>query len=146
MRNTKNKSSGFTLIELVIAMVIAAILAAIAIPSYSNYVRKSRRTEAKTALLDMASLEERLYSTTNTYSSTPSDLGYAGTLPITVGSGYYTVNVTSAPATNVNPATYTLTASAVLDQLKDTNCQTFAVNQQGVQTATPDTTPPSCWH
>ena len=67
---------GFTLIELVIAMVIVSILAALAIPSYSAYVRKSRRTDAKNALLDMASLEERFFTTNNTYSSTPSDLGY----------------------------------------------------------------------
>jgi len=43
---------GFTLIELVVTMVIIAILAAIAIPSYTSYVRKGRRTDAKSALLD----------------------------------------------------------------------------------------------
>jgi type IV pilus assembly protein PilE len=68
---------GFTLIELIIAMVIAAVLAAIAIPAYSNYVRKARRADAKSALLDLASLEERYYSTQNAYSATATDLGYA---------------------------------------------------------------------
>src|ERR1700682_1711337 len=84
---------GFTLIELVVAMVIAAILSAIAIPAYSNYVRKARRAEAKTALLDLASLEERYFSTQNIYSASWSDLGYSGASgsSISVGSNYYTV-------------------------------------------------------
>ena len=59
-------------------MVIAAILAAIAIPAYSNYVRKAHRTEAKSAVLDIASLEERWFSTNNSYTDVPSNLGYTG--------------------------------------------------------------------
>src|ERR1700692_3674911 len=84
------RRKGFTLVELVVTMVIAAILAAIAIPAYSNYVRKARRADAKSALLDLASLEERFYSTQNIYSSTSTDLGYAA-FPATVGSGYYQI-------------------------------------------------------
>jgi type IV pilus assembly protein PilE len=151
MRDHKSKSSGFTLIELVIAMVIAAILAAIAIPSYSNYVRKARRTEAKTALLDMASLEERFFSTNNTYSQLVSDLGYvangSGTNSTNLASGYYTVTVTVAAATTLNPATYSMTANVVptTDQNKDSNCASFTLTNQGAQSASPDTTPASCW-
>jgi type IV pilus assembly protein PilE len=148
MRDYKMKSSGFTLIELVIAIVIAAILAAIAIPSYSNYVRKARRTEAKTVLLDMASLEERYFSTNNQYSQTPADLGYSGAFPIISSTGYYSIAISNFnAATPLNPATYTLTATAVstTDQAKDATCQTFSVTQSGVQAATPDTTPPTCW-
>ncbi len=80
------KARGFTLIELLIAMVIVAILASIAIPSYQAYVLRSHRTDAKSALLDMASLEERFFSTNNTYSQTPTDLGYTGAVvPFTIG-------------------------------------------------------------
>jgi type IV pilus assembly protein PilE len=151
-RNTRKtrktrKTKGFTLIELVIAMVIAGILAAIAIPAYSNYVRQSRRTDAKTALLDLASLEERYFSTANVYSQSPSDLGYPGaTWPVTVGSGYYTVSQTAfAAATTTNPASYSFTATAIGDQAKDAQCQTFTVTSTGVQSATPDPTN-TCWH
>jgi len=147
MQSMQRKSSGFSMIELVVAMVITAILAAIAIPAYSNYVRQSRRTDAKTALLDMASLEERYFSVNNTYSANPADLGYAA-YPATVGSGYYTV---AAPvvvaATTTAPATFTLTANviATTDQAKDTQCQQFQLTSAGLQTATPDPNG-SCWH
>ncbi|MGA2842497.1 MAG: type IV pilin protein [Steroidobacteraceae bacterium] len=139
------KSAGFSLIELAVAMVIVAIIAAIAIPSYSNYALQSHRTDAKTALLDLASLEERYYSVNNTYTLTPANLGYTA-FPQTVGSGYYQVNVTNVnpPALNT-PATYTLTATAIGTQTKDTLCTSFTLNQQGVQTSS-DTVNNSCWH
>jgi type IV pilus assembly protein PilE len=147
MRSKFRKLSGFTLIELVVTMVIAAILAAIAIPAYSNYVLKAHRTEAKTALLDLASLEERYFSVNNAYTATPANLGYtafgAGT---TIGSGYYSI---AAPvvtgATPGVPATYSLSATAVGYQLKDTQCQSFTLTQAGVQAATPDPSN-TCWH
>src|SRR5271167_3137048 len=92
----KMSVSGFTLIELVITMAIVAVLATVAVAAYTSQVQKSRRTDARSALLDLAGREEKLFSTNNAYSATPSDLGYApvGTpFPISVGSGYYTVNV-----------------------------------------------------
>src|SRR3569833_3370251 len=80
-------AKGFTLVELLTAMVIVAILMAVAIPSYRAQTQKSRRTEAKTALLDLASREEHFNSTNSAYSSTPSDLGYPGAWPIKGGGG-----------------------------------------------------------
>jgi type IV pilus assembly protein PilE len=146
---------GFTLVELMITVVIVSILAAIAIPSSSSYVQKSRRTEAKSALLTMASLEERYFSTNNTYSATPSDLGYpAGTaLPFTIGSGYYQITglavvAATAPA-NANsvgtPASYTITATPTPGnpQASDTGCTSFTISSTGQQTATG--TYPTCW-
>src|SRR5216683_1422861 len=92
------ESGGFTLVELV----IVAILASIAIPAYNAQIRKSRRTEAKTALLDLAGREERYFNAntgTNAYTDVPALLGYAATMPqmqnYPVGSGYYTVTVTA---------------------------------------------------
>jgi type IV pilus assembly protein PilE len=144
----EHRDRGFTLVELVVAMVIVAVLAAIAIPSYSIYVLKSHRTEAKSALLDLASLEERYFSTAGTYSLNPTDLGYnypAGTT-FPVGTGYYNitniaVNVAIAPTAlspGGTPATYSITASAtaVGQQTNDTSCATFSINSAGQQTAT----------
>ena len=145
---TNRKSSGFTLSELIGAMVIAAIRAAIAIPAYSNYVRQARRTDAKSALLDMASLEERYFSVNNAYTANPASLGYSG-FPQVVGSGYYQVILpVVTPATTTAPATYALEADAVpgSDQMKDqcTQYQLNSVGTQGVGTSAGSIT--TCWH
>ena len=134
---SRDESAGFSLTELLVALVIGAILFSVAIPSYNGQVRKSRRTDARTALLDLAGREERLYATTNAYSSTPSALGYTAAgdaFPMSVGSGYYQIAV----AANVGPpATFTLTATPIagMGQENDTDCVSFAVDQAGRQTA-----------
>ena len=66
----KNKSSGFTLIELMIAVAIVGILAAIAYPQYVEYVRKGRRAECRSALLVGAQKMEKFYSNNNQYPTT----------------------------------------------------------------------------
>ena len=136
------RSDGFTLIEIVVAMLIIAILGTIALSSYINQSRKSRRTEARTALLDLAGREERNFSTRNAYSQLQDELGYSATaatpFPVTVGSGYYSVNVTvtaAVPGPPSVPASYTITATAIGDQLKDTACRTFTLDSTGLQTA-----------
>jgi type IV pilus assembly protein PilE len=150
-RARARRDRGFTLVELIVAMVILATLAAIAIPSYSIYVLKSHRTEAKSALLDLASLEERYFSTAGTYSNNPPDLGYTGAAGVAfpVGSGWYNVLVSVNPAIPPapplspagTPATYTITATAIGQQLPDAACATFTINSAGLQTATS----PDCW-
>jgi type IV pilus assembly protein PilE len=147
--------AGFTLIELMVTVVIATILISIAIPAYTNQVQKGRRTDAKTALLDLASREERFFSANNTYSQTASDLGYGpvGTpFPITINSGYYSVNVTTVAAVVTagnppQPAQYTITATPLGTQANDANCATFSLDQSGKQTATGSATASAdCWH
>jgi type IV pilus assembly protein PilE len=128
--------AGFTLIELMIAVVVVAILFAIAVPSYETEVQKSRRTDAKTAVLDLATREQRYFSVKSKFTASPQDLGYgnaAATFPMTVGSGYYSVNV-NAPA-GANPPTFTVTATATGTQTADTACQTFTVDNTGLQQA-----------
>jgi type IV pilus assembly protein PilE len=136
---------GFTLVELIVAMVILATLAAIAIPSYNSYVLKSHRTEAKSALTDLASMEERYFSVNNSYTTVPSNLGYSqAAAPFNIGTdGYYqvqqqiTVNAATAPTgtTAGSPATYLITAVAVGNQANDTACATFTISSTGQQTA-----------
>ena len=85
---------GFTLIELMITVAVIGILATIAATSYSSQVMQSRRTDARSALMDLAGREEKLFSVTNAYGNTPAALGYSGTaFPQQVGSNYYSVNV-----------------------------------------------------
>ena len=137
---------GFTLVELIVAMVILSILAAIAIPSYSQYVLKSHRTEAKAALMDAASLEERYFSTSNLYTQNPIQLGYGvATTPVPVGTGYYIISIINAfpptvPTAAVpggTPATFNITAVPAPGsmQVKDTACASFTIDSTGKQTA-----------
>ncbi|MGP8096220.1 MAG: type IV pilin protein [Steroidobacteraceae bacterium] len=143
-RTHRRRSGGMTLIELVIVMVIVAIMASIAIPSYNSYVLKSHRTEAKTALLDLASMEERYFSTQNVYSLLTTDLGYFGAWPVTVGRGYYQVQapvvVPAVPPTAAipggTPATFSVTALPIGVQLSDAACASFTITSAGVKTAT----------
>jgi type IV pilus assembly protein PilE len=132
----RRRAGGFTLIELMVTVAIAAVLASIALPSYLSSVRKSHRTEARTALLNLASLTERMYSTTNSYLNgaalLPTDVGYSGTAwPINVGSNYYSVNATVTATT----FTFTATPATGSSQVSDTKCASFSVDQTGKQTA-----------
>jgi type IV pilus assembly protein PilE len=145
------KARGFTLIELMIAVLVAAILVGIAVPTYNAQTRKSRRTEAKTALLDIASREERYNSTYTTYSSTAADLGYAS-LPATVGTGYYQVTVlacaTACGADAGKGPFYLLTATPVTGkpQAKDTECGAFTLDNTGTQGITGTGSAATCWN
>ena len=134
------RARGFTLIELMITVVIASILMSIALPLYQHQLRESRRTDARSALLDLASREERYYAMNNAYTSTASDLGYTGwgsSNPI--GSGYYYLSQpTIAAATATSTATFTLVAQPEpgKGQDQDSDCQTFTVTQTGQETST----------
>ena len=147
-KSMRKISKGFTLIELMVAVAVVAILGTIAMSTYTKQVQKSRRTDARSAILDLAGREEKLFSTTNAYSDKPVDLGYgvaADVWPLTIGSGYYqvTVQVTVPPAPN--PPTYLITATTFGTQVKDTTCATLSVDQLGSQTATPAANAAECW-
>lgn len=70
-------STGFTLIELMIVVAIVGILAAIAYPSYQEYVLRGNRSEAQALLNDAAARQERYYTQNNTYADTTAKLGYS---------------------------------------------------------------------
>lgn len=136
--------AGFTLIELMIVVAIIAVLALIAIPTYQSYILKSRRTVAKTSLLDLAAREEKYYSTNNTYTNKPAALGYTSTnFPLAVpntADNYYQLNVTAASTTAFSAA-----ATPQGPQAKDP-CATYNINQLSVQSNTGNTTASSrCW-
>jgi len=130
---------GFTLLELMIVVAIVGILAAIAFTVYSAQVQKARRTDARTAVLDLAGREERFFSVANNYSQTPTDVGYAGLFPQVVGSGYYNLGVTVpdpnfVAAGGVGPS-YVITATAINQQIADSSCASFSINQLGKQSS-----------
>jgi type IV pilus assembly protein PilE len=134
--NRITRARGFTLIELMITVIVATILITIAVSTYGSQVRKSRRTDAKTAVLDLAGREERNYSTTNTYAAVPASLGYTGAaFPIVVGDGYYNLNVAVVAAAPGVPASFTITATPIGTQVSDAQCASFSVTDLGVQSA-----------
>ena len=63
------RQSGFTLIEVMIVTAVVALLAALAYPSYTDSVRKGRRAEGRTALLELMQQQERFMTQRNTYAS-----------------------------------------------------------------------------
>jgi type IV pilus assembly protein PilE len=149
--------AGFTLIELMVVVVIATILLSIAIPSYMQQMRQSRRTEAKTAILDLAGREESFFSTNGSaYTNSAANLGY--TTFASIGSGYYSIAVCVANATGATPAcdpnanppaapSYYITATPIagLSQSADAQCTSFSVDSTGQQFATGTGGNALCW-
>ncbi len=134
---------GFTLIELMIVVVIIGILAAIGYPSYRQYVYKSRRSDAKTALLQIQLAEEKWRANNTSYTATLSNLGFTAVGGVYYSPDqYYTLTVPTATAT-----AYTLTATYTGKQTADTACKTLSIDQSGVKTATDsaDAVTTNCW-
>ena len=160
----KRRAGGFTLVELMIVVAIATILFSIAIPTYIAQVRQSRRTDAKTALLDLAGREESFFSTNGSdYTNLAGSLGYTG-WPVKTPSGYYTISFAAGagascvaaqgaalgcdPNPNApNGPSYYLIATPVAgtSQAGDTQCTSFAVDSIGNQYATGTYTSAQCW-
>lgn len=135
---------GVTLMELMIVTVIVAVLAMVGLPSYRQYMMRTHRTEAKSALLRLAANEERFYLQNNIYTADVTALGFnaAGDSE----NGVYTIAVGAADA-NTFQATATPTAGGGtngVNQSTDADCQTFTINALGVRTATPDPNG-RCW-
>lgn len=121
---------GFTLIEIVIVVAIIAILAAIALPSYRDYIVQSRRTDVQAALLEISQYMERQYASSNSYpSSIPSTLT-ART------SAYYAVTL----ATGSGAQAYVVQAVPTGGQA-DSKCGTLSVSHTGAKS--PSTA--GCW-
>lgn len=135
----KRRALGFSLIELMIAVAIAGIIAAIAYPAYMSSIRKSNRTEAKTELMDIVQRLQRCYTTYGKFNdvdkcSVYKDLDDGGIL--SRGKNFYQITISNASAT-----TYTLTATAVSEpQLSDSGCTVLTVDETGITTPAAN-----CW-
>ena len=139
----RRQSQGITLIELMVVVTVIAALGVIAIPSYRQYSMRAQRTEAKSALLQLATNQERFYLQNNTYSNNLAALGFpAGT----TDKGVYTLNILVANA-NTFQAVATPTPGGGIngvDQTADVDCAQFTINAQGLRTALPDPNN-QCW-
>jgi type IV pilus assembly protein PilE len=145
------KRNGFTLVELMITVAVVAILAMIAIPSYTQYIRRGNRTDAtKTLTLDAQALE-RCYSQTFSYAPC-AGVPVAG-VPTASVEGKYTVTIsipdTSAGAPAPPAPSYLISAVPLApSQVADTACALFTLNTsntQYAQTSAAAANTQTCW-
>ena len=127
------------MVEVVIACACVAILSALAYPSYVNTVQKSRRSDAKSALVGAAGQLERYFTERNTYTTATLGTGTNAVYPSTSLNGYYTLTLTNTTAT-----TYTLSAVPAGQQSSDP-CGTFTYTAQGAKGVSGTLAVGDCW-
>ena len=113
------KQQGFNLIELLIVIVIVSILAAIALPSYQESVRKSNRSDGQAHLFEAASRMERYFYKNNIYHTDLTELGYSATTAVASPEGHYNLSVLAATASCPIATCYKLQATALNNQVPD---------------------------
>ena len=132
------RQGGFTLVGLITAISIVAILTMIAVPNYYDYMQRARRGEAKTALLRLATNQERFYFQNDTYTSDLTQLGFVSDQ---TESGNYQITVASADTLGFQATAVPTPGSA---QVNDVDCTQFSIDDQSVRDATPDPKG-DCW-
>lgn len=127
------KISGFTLIELMIAVVVVAILVAVAVPSYRSYTVKGNRAAAQSYLMTIAQLQQQYLLDARAYATTQTALNLAA--PTNV-STYYTV--TDPFTVGTAPNSFTITATPIGAQAND-SCGALSIDNLG------NKLPANCW-
>ena len=130
-------AGGFTLIELMVVVAVVAILASIALPSYQEQIRKSRRAQAKSDLVEYPQMAERFFTVNNTY------VGFAlpaAQSPREAGStARYNLALTTQTAT-----AFVITATATGPQASD-RCRNLSLSNTGLKTESGAATLAECW-
>lgn len=143
------RRSGFSLIELMIALLVVGVLAAVAVPGYQSYIRSAYRAEARIALQEAAQWMERHFSMTQSY-ATSSQGGAINNAALTAaglavtpraGAVRYNISFSAGPTAT----TYTLQAVPTGGQAADTLCGTLTLNQQQVRGISGSGTVADCW-
>lgn len=137
--NAKRAMTGVTLLELMVVVVILGVLTAIAYPSYTAFVDRAKRNEAKGALLQVATNQEKLYLQSNTFTTDLTALGLSTSPVFRTDSGAY--DVTISEFSNLSNS-FTATATYLLAGQEKNKCLTYTIDASGSRTSGPDT---DCW-
>jgi len=137
---SRQRQSGFTLIEMMIVVAIIAIIAAIAYPAYQNFLLRARRADGQEFLQRIASAQERFYTNRNRYTT---DLDTAAGLGLganTSEAGHYAVRAVVAG----DGQTFTLTAYPEPTQSND-QCANLTLNNVGARGYSGADSNGRCW-
>jgi type IV pilus assembly protein PilE len=145
MKLGKNREAGFTIIEVMIVVVIIAVLGAVALPAYNDYILRSRLAEAYANLGELSTKLEQYYQDNRTYAGACTASGTVANLPTAANSKYFTISCPVA----------TLTATGFVVQAVGNAANvagfTFTIDQTGLKqtTAVPAgsgySTSTTCW-
>jgi type IV pilus assembly protein PilE len=135
-----NDLAGFTLLEMVIVVAIVGLLMSLAIPAYQEFMRKSRRAEAKEVIYEAAQRLQQYYTQNDAYTTN------ATTLQMSTSStnGYYTMTIAAGNTGSITTS-YLITAAPAGTQTADTDCGSFMLNSLGQRTVSGSQTTPPCW-
>jgi type IV pilus assembly protein PilE len=131
-----SRTRGVTLIELLVVIMVIGILAAIALPSYRRYMLRSQRSEAKIALLQLQTAQEKRYLQMNAYTTDVTGSVSAANpglgLPALSETSKYQISVVLNDA---NGQSYTATAAPAAGggQTDDKDCGSYTINERGVR-------------
>ena len=145
----QNSQRGFTLIELMVVIAIVGVLAAVAYPSYSDYVTRSKRATAKSILVMLADRQEQFFIDNKRYAIDLNELGYGNafvtidnqgnSIPALAADRIYTASVV-----NVTPTAFLALAVPQLNQaINDSDCGNMMLDQAGFKSNSGVST--DCW-